>query len=293
MSSAAPILPTPSATASRQKRILVVNDSRYIRDFFSTNPLSPECLKIDCTQAEFFELAQQEPADLIITSAHTSTLDDLELLRELQELHGAGIKVIVLAPSTTPQDVIEALRAQAFSLFSVPFDQAALGDVIELALSVPLWSDGIAVVSAKPDWIALRVRCSRVAADRLIQFGHELDIQLPQETRDNLMLSFRELLLNAMEHGAQFNPQLKVDVGYLRTDRLLLYYLRDPGPGFQFQGLDHAAINNPEDEPFRHLAVRVEKGLRAGGFGIKLAEEMLDALIYNEKGNEVVLLKYL
>jgi anti-sigma regulatory factor (Ser/Thr protein kinase) len=42
----------------------------------------------------------------------------------------------------------------------------------------------------------------------------------------------------------------------------------------------------------RHLAIRVEKGLRAGGFGIHLAKELMDEMVYNDLGNEVVILKY-
>jgi len=33
--------------------------------------------------------------------------------------------------------------------------------------------------------------------------------------------------------------------------------------------------------------------LRPGGFGMLLAKKLVDDLIYNEKGNEVVLVKYL
>jgi anti-sigma regulatory factor (Ser/Thr protein kinase) len=33
--------------------------------------------------------------------------------------------------------------------------------------------------------------------------------------------------------------------------------------------------------------------MRPGGFGILLAKKLVDELIYNEKGNEVVLVKYL
>jgi anti-sigma regulatory factor (Ser/Thr protein kinase) len=41
------------------------------------------------------------------------------------------------------------------------------------------------------------------------------------------------------------------------------------------------------------VAVREEQGLRSGGFGILLAMKLVDELIYDEKGNDVVLVKYL
>ncbi len=42
-----------------------------------------------------------------------------------------------------------------------------------------------------------------------------------------------------------------------------------------------------------HEQIREEKGLRPGGFGILIAREMVDEMIYNESHNEVILIKYL
>ena len=41
------------------------------------------------------------------------------------------------------------------------------------------------------------------------------------------------------------------------------------------------------------MEVRNEMGLRPGGFGILVSRNLADELIYNEKGNEVLLVKYL
>ena len=131
-----------------------------------------------------------------------------------------------------------------------------------------------------------------VCAERMLQYGHQLRIDVPNETRDTVLLSFRELLLNAMEHGGRFNPTLKVDVGYLRTDSMILYYLRDPGAGFDCIKAITTAQSSVED-PLANVAARIKKGLRPGGFGIHLANQMLDSLVYNEYGNEVVLIKNL
>lgn len=41
------------------------------------------------------------------------------------------------------------------------------------------------------------------------------------------------------------------------------------------------------------MGIRKEKGLRPGGFGIRMVESMVDELLYNEARNEVVFVKYL
>jgi anti-sigma regulatory factor (Ser/Thr protein kinase) len=38
---------------------------------------------------------------------------------------------------------------------------------------------------------------------------------------------------------------------------------------------------------------RDAQGLRPGGFGVLVAQSMVDEVIYGEKGNEVLLIKYM
>ena len=275
-----------------RKRVLVAGEISELKALFDSDFLSDEVSLEFCPQhSTALERLAQEPYDLLISCGADGISDDIEMYRHVSSIAPHPFQVIIVAPPTTAHEVIEAMRAHVFSVFSVPFDRAAFSDMVELAINAPLWIDGIFVVSAKPDWVALRVRCSRITAERLLQFGRELKIDMPIETRDAIMAAFRELLLNAMEHGAQFDPNHKLDVGYVRTPHMVLYYLRDPGPGFDISTAD-SALNNPAEDPFRHMAVRVEKGLRAGGYGIQLARDLMDDLVYNDEGNEVLIAKF-
>ena len=103
----------------------------------------------------------------------------------------------------------------------------------------------------------------------------------------------RELLLNAIEHGGNFDPQKYVELSYVRTKRAVACRVKDPGEGFSFEEISHAAVSNPIDDPLRHLQHREAGNLRPGGFGILASRNMVDELMYNEKGNEVILIKYL
>ena len=60
-------------------------------------------------------------------------------------------------------------------------------------------------------------------------FANELSARLPEDTRQEMMQAFREILLNAMEHGAAFNPEQVVEVTAVRTGRAMVFYVRDPG----------------------------------------------------------------
>ena len=144
-------------------------------------------------------------------------------------------------------------------------------------------------LASRDDQIASRVS----TVDRLVQFYREFDLDLPEEDREQIATALHELLMNAVEHGGRSDPRNKVNVTRLRTASFLGFYIRDPGEGFSFENLQHAAVSNPPESVAGHLEVRMELGMRPGGFGISMARDLLDGLYYNEKGNEVILIKNL
>ena len=138
----------------------------------------------------------------------------------------------------------------------------------------------------------MSVRCEMKTAERLMQFFHEI-IDLPHGENEIVAVALRELLMNAIEHGGKFDPEKYVEISYLRTRRAVSCRIKDPGEGFSLAEIPHAAIMNPPDDPLRHLTYREAENLRPGGFGVLLVKNSIDELLYNEKGNEVVLIKYI
>jgi anti-sigma regulatory factor (Ser/Thr protein kinase) len=149
------------------------------------------------------------------------------------------------------------------------------------------------VISAKPDWVELLVPCDRAAAERIQAFVLQLESDLPEDVRASVAHAFRELLMNAIEWGGGLDPRQTVRIACLRAKRMLLFRIADPGKGFSFANLPHAAISNSPDDPLRHSLVREEQGLRPGGFGLLMTRQIVDELLYNEAQNEVVFVKYL
>ncbi len=201
-----------------------------------------------------------------------------------------GVRVIVIAPAMTPTEIIEVLKAEVFACHTVPATPDELRATIRDAIRAEGWESGIEVQSAVPHWVALRVACRRVTADRLTGFMNELAGDIPESERYQLIAAFREVLLNAMEHGAGFDPDKVVEVAAVRTKRTLVYYFKDPGPGFKHQAPDLVASDS---DPISHLESRGARGMRPGGFGLMLANKLVDEVHFNEKGNEVILVKHL
>jgi anti-sigma regulatory factor (Ser/Thr protein kinase) len=116
---------------------------------------------------------------------------------------------------------------------------------------------------------------------------------LPEVDRDLLMVAFREMLVNAMEHGAGFDPEKVIEVTAARTARAIVYHFRDPGAGFSPEAKKRTTEASTPDAVIATALQRAEMGLRPGGFGVLIARQIADELVFNERGNEVLLIKHL
>jgi len=172
--------------------------------------------------------------------------------------------------------------------FTADGTRAVLSDVLAECPAA-----GIEVVSATREWVELRVPCDLAAVPPLQKLLTQLDADLPPEVREAISYAFREMLTNAVEYGGRLDPSKRVEVRFVRLKRAVICRIKDPGDGFDPARLEHAAINNPNHDPLRHASVREERGLRAGGFGILLTSQLVDELVYNERHNELMFVKYL
>jgi anti-sigma regulatory factor (Ser/Thr protein kinase) len=204
-----------------------------------------------------------------------------------------GLRLILLSTERRQEAVLDALRHGVFAYFSAPFDREEVRSMIHRALVTEETVNAITLLSASRQWLGVRVSCRLLTAERLVQFMKELRTDLQDPERDDLMLAFRELLLNAMEHGAGFDPEQVIEVHAIRTAYSLIYCFRDPGPGFRGKPLPHAAVSYAPGDALSHTDHRAEMGMRPGGFGILLARHYADELIWNEAGNELIMVKHL
>jgi DNA-binding NarL/FixJ family response regulator len=278
--------------ASPRQIALVVDPAPEVGGMLSSI-LVPKGWGIEQAPDNLAALAQVEakPFDLIITSARTSGKEDIELLHKIRRLR-PHTRLIILSNRSTPSDVLASMRERAFSYFSEPFSLDSLAEMVRIAAEGTCWDDGIEVLAATPEWISLAVRCEVGTADRLMQFLREITDLSERERRD-VGYAFREMLLNAIEHGGRFDPNQYVEISYVRTRGAVICRIKDPGEGFSLDEVRHAAFANPPADPMQHFAVREAQGLRPGGFGVMLSRQLVDELVFSEKGNEVLLVKYL
>jgi CheY-like chemotaxis protein len=238
-------------------------------------------------------LSQIQQADfaLAFLDIWMPELTGLEVLARARASE-APTKIIIMTSDDTPETLLRAIREQAYEYLSKPFPPKEAVELAKRALGENA-SAPIEVISAQPHWVELLIPCTREAAERIQSFLMKLEADLPDELRSTIGFAFRELLLNAVEWGGKLDPNRKVRIAQVRCSRMLMYRVADPGPGFSFKTLTHAAAGQPADQPMAHMTVRDQLGIRAGGFGIVMTRAIADELLYNEAQNEVIFIKYL
>jgi CheY-like chemotaxis protein len=280
------------AESAPGRRILIVDDDRALRLALSTL-LADAGHHVESAGdgPEALTLLHDHGFDIVLLDIGLPTMSGLDLLARARALAMPPL-VIMMTADDTPQSLLEAVKRQAYRYIRKPFPPNTIIEVVNDVVS-PSAALSFEVVSARPEWLELVAPCTLEMADRVQSFIMHLEAKLPEDVREAVAQAFRELLMNAIEWGGKLDPNRKVRISCVRTKKMLLYRIADPGEGFDIEGLRHAAISNPEHDPIRHLVVREEKGLRPGGFGLAMTRSLVDELIYNEARNEVLFVKYL
>ena len=273
-------------------RILVVDDDRTTRHVLN-KVLSAAGFTTSVAKdgVEALKTLRAKRFDLLLLDVWMPRMNGLDLLAKLRS-RKTKPRVVVMTSDDAPETLLKAVREQAFTYVHKPVESPVLLQTVRDALKAPDVPP-IEVISARPEWVELVVPCTREAVERIQTVMAQLDTDLAPELREKVAYAFRELMLNAVEWGGRLDPTRKVRVSYLRAKRMILYRIADPGPGFKIDQLPHAAIGQSSDDPILHMQVREEKGIRPGGFGLLMVKRSVDELLYNEKRNEVVFVKYL
>lgn len=274
------------------KKILLVDDDPAIVQYL-VELLKHEGWAISTAGSgiEGLEKLSNQRYDLVVSDVWMPAMTGLEMLAEMRKLPQYP-PAIVMTGDDTPAVTLKALAHQAQMLVTKPFKAGEMLTVIRQAIQAPSDST-IQVISATPDWVEIEIPCELKHVDQISSLMLKLKSDLPETVRESVGQAFRELLLNAVEWGGELDAERRVRISFVRAKRMLLYRIADPGKGFNFESLAHAAVANAPDDPIGHMRVREERGLRPGGLGILMTKSLVDELLYNEKQNEVVFVKYL
>lgn len=294
-------------SARRNAKALVVDDSptqvidlqmRLVRDGFEvvTAASGAEALQ---------KLAQDRP-DVVLTDLAMPEMDGLELVKRIRAGH-AGLPVILLTAFGSEDTAAQALKHGAAGY--VPkrlLDRdltRTLEEVLNLARTSHTRHQVVESITRTSTTYRLNNDPSLIPAlVNHMQEGLARSGLCDENTRLRVAMALREALLNAVEHGnlevsSALRENLddsyhnlteerrrqkpycdrKVHVEVSESRNEARYVIADEGPGF-----DPSKLPDPTDP------ANLEK---ASGRGLLLMRSFMDEVFYNDRGNQITLVK--
>lgn len=197
------------------------------------------------------------------------------------------IPIIMVTCRTQQEDKIHGLRVGANCYVTKPITAERLQQAIDKAFK---WLEDLRRMGTEGE-IHFEMQSDTQYLEELNHLLASLFLfsGLTQQQVKQLTTAIRELGTNAIEWGHRKQKDRIVTVEYQIDPEKISITIKDTGPGFDPSNLPHAA---QPDDPIGHMMVRETLGLREGGFGMLMSRGLVDKMRYNDKGNEVYLVKY-
>lgn len=289
--------------------ILVVDDEEVIRYTLQKklSRLGYHIIALEKAEDALYIIKRGEKVDLIITDIKLRKMDGIELL---QRIHGRDepIPVLIITGHGNVEDAISALRYGACDFIRKPFD---INEVASSVRSV--------LRNREEKKKALTFAKYLSSEHRVYDIPNDPDLVNPisytltrdlvsagicnATTAENITLSLREAISNAMYHGnleigselrdsggmKQFNEEIErrrdeepfchrtVKIEYTLTSEYVEYRITDQGGGFDFHDLP-----DPRDP---------DNFLKNSGRGLLIIRVHMDEVTWNEQGNMITLRK--
>ncbi len=197
------------------------------------------------------------------------------------------IPIIMVTARTEEDDKIHGLQVGANSYVTKPFTADAIHKAIQDSLN---WEEDLKTNGTEGE-IRFHLQSDTHYLEELNHLLGSLFLfsGLGATQIKQLTTAVRELGTNAIEWGHRKQSERIVTVDYRIDPEKITIDVKDTGPGFNPTNLPHAAS---QDDPVGHMMVRETLGLREGGFGLMMSRGLVDEMKFNDKGNEVRIIKY-
>lgn len=229
--------------------------------------LNPDCLLID---------------EILIN------IDSFEICKRIRELPASDdMPIFMLSAARSKVDDLDVLRFGIDNMVPPNLNSIELKNFIEEKIVVKKSMKKNEFVE---DWVEFEI-------DNDIRFVKEIHSiverlinrsKLSPNQIFKLEYSFKEMLQNAWEHGNGKDISKKIKISYVLFDDRLVIKITDEGCGFILN-----TVEDPTIDPIGAMQRRQQEGKRSGGWGIASVRKLMDELMFSERGNVVLMVKYL
>ena len=126
------------------RMLMVAPDESLLQALRASPLLEGHTVDVAAGDAAAIRRLRRQAFDVLVTAPDTDLDEDAAILDEVR-LARPGVRIVLLAPRTTPELVIEALRKRVFACFSAPFDPSEIADMVCRALEATLADDSVIV----------------------------------------------------------------------------------------------------------------------------------------------------
>lgn len=270
------------------RNVLIVDDERDINDYLAgmlqVRGFEPIQL-FDGDQV--LEAVRRHQPDLILLDLMLPALDGFAVCEQLKRNRETNlIPVLMVTALNDAKNRAQGVRVGANGYLAKPFTAEQLFAAVDEALA---WRREHSERGTSGE-INFDIRSELTYLQQANDLLADLFAHTPLTERQvkELRQAVMEMGGNAIEWGHRKNAELPLRITYRIGPDAVTLVIKDQGPGFDPGYIPHAA---KEEDPIGHLEVRNELGIREGGFGIMLARGLVDEFRYNDRGNEVTLVK--
>ncbi len=288
---------TTAPPPSQRPAVLVASGDPEERDTMrrAIETLDCDVLPLDSLEHAVTLLQNNTPCDLVVLDVDTLH-GDPSLFDNLLGARTPPTPTIVFGVDRQTKTALHCLNKGAVDFLAKPLDPAELANAAENILyaeadstAIDFFPDAIAASRHVEGWIDINAASELDMFRRLQRFSDALfESRLPRNVCDDLKMAVEEVGRNAVEWGNKFDREKQLRLSYCLFDDRVVIKIEDEGEGFSPETLP-----DPTDDPAQILRERVAAGKRPGGYGVYMLGKLVDNVVYSEKGNTVLLIKYL
>lgn len=270
------------------RNVLIVDDERDTNDLLAdlVRARGFEPIQLFAGGQVLSSVREHLPA-IILLDLMMPDLDGFAVCEQLKRNRETNlIPILMVTALNDANHRAQGVRVGANGYLTKPFTPDQLFDAIDRALAWQREHSDHGTTGEINFDIRSEVSYLQQVNDLLSDlFAHT---PLTERQIKDLRQAVMEMGGNAIEWGHRKVADLPLRITYRIDPTCVTLVIKDQGPGFNPGEVPHAAS---EEDPIGHLDVRNNLGIREGGFGIMLAKGLVDEFRYNEKGNEVTLVK--
>ena len=270
------------------RTVLIVDDERDTNEILASLVQARGFEPVQLFKgAQVAEAVAAHTPELILLDLMLPDFDGFAICDQLKRDRATNlIPVIMVTALNDANHRAAGVRVGANGYLTKPFTPEQLFDVMDKAITWRKEHETRGTIGE----INFDVRSEATYLQQVNDMLSDLFAHTPLTERHikDLRQAVMEMGGNAIEWGHRKNPDLVLQIIYRIDPEAVTLIIRDQGPGFNPGKIPHAAS---DEDPIGHIDLRNDLGIREGGFGIMLTKGLLDDFWYNDKGNEVTLIK--